>query len=846
MNPTQHIKLSHALIPALLLALLVSSSAMADVLDNWTKRNSGVNASLTDVGYGNGTYVVVGNAGTILTSPDAITWTSRNSGTTANLQGVAYGNNTFVTVGVGGTILTSSNAISWTARTSGTSANFNGVPFLNGQFVAVGDKATIATSPDGINWTFRNSGIVNTNSSQGVLYEVAYGNGVYVIGGQSSTILNSSNLVNWTQQTLGSTYLWTTFGKGIFVANGFLTDITSSLLTSPDGNTWTTQTPMSTSDLELTFGGGSFVGVGDYGHIFTSTDGTNWIQRTSPVSGTLWNVKYVNYTFMAVGANGTIIQTGIILASPEIWQQPANQTTVPGSNVTFSVFADGLPPLFYQWFFNNTPIPGATNQILSLSNLDFTNQGNYCVTISNSVMTILSSNAFLNVVVGPDSDGDGIPNYWEIRYGLNPNDPTDATNYPPGDKLTYLEKYLYGLNPLTNDTDGDGLTDYDEIFVYHTNPLSPYTAGDGISDGWKVQYGINPLIAIANNEAGFNGTTYLQVYQYDITHTNQLDPNKPFALGSGSSNYEIISNGQHTNKFYYDHEDRLIGMESSRGISIAYQYDGNGNLTRQTVLSRASETNGLPVLWQFLNGLTNGTAASGPNGDPDGDGWSNYQEWLAGTDPRNAQSAPTNSVAIETAPAAVVLPSNNPLGSTAIVTVRLWDNAGNPSTPFVQYQISGATNWQDATLFALDGMAYNVTNRVAALPGGVNHTLAWNAMADLGPAIITNVLLRARAQDFMLLGDWSLPTPFQLNTTLVTNLPVNFTGVAHVQGGIQFNWQGSTNAWLYLQRSPALAGTNAVWVNIWTGAPPTLNSGSYTDFFGTNPMGFYRLKVVNP
>jgi hypothetical protein len=43
-----------------------------------------------------------------------------------------------------------------------------------------------------------------------------------------------------------------------------------------------------------------------------------------------------------------------------------------------------------------------------------------------------------------------------------------------------------------------------------------------------------------------------------------------------------------------------------------------------------------------------------------------------------------------------------------------------------------------------------------------------------------------------------------------------------------------------------LAGTNANWVNIWTGAPPTPISGSYTDFFGTNPMEFYRMKIVSP
>jgi hypothetical protein len=203
---------------------------------------------------------------------------------------------------------------------------------------------------------------------------------------------------------------------------------------------------------------------------------------------------------------------------------------------------------------------------------------------------------------------------------------------------------------------------------------------------------------------------------------------------------------------------------------------------------------------------------------------------------------------IETAPFAAVVPTTTSLGSNAVVTVRLWDNEGDASTPFLQYQILGSTNWQNATLTALDGAAYSLATHVTALPAGSNHLLTWNALADVGANVVTNILLRASAQDFMLTGAWSQPTPFLLNTaitTIPTNPPVNFTGIMPVQGGIQFNWQGGTNAWLYLQRSPALAGTNAVWVNIWTGTPPTPISGSYTDFFGTNPMEFYRFKIVS-
>jgi hypothetical protein len=46
-----------------------------------------------------------------------------------------------------------------------------------------------------------------------------------------------------------------------------------------------------------------------------------------------------------------------------------------------------------------------------------------------------------------DSDGDGIPDWWEIKYGLNPHDPSDANQDKNGDGYTNLEKYLNGTDP---------------------------------------------------------------------------------------------------------------------------------------------------------------------------------------------------------------------------------------------------------------------------------------------------------------------------------------------------------------------------------------------------------------
>jgi len=50
-----------------------------------------------------------------------------------------------------------------------------------------------------------------------------------------------------------------------------------------------------------------------------------------------------------------------------------------------------------------------------------------------------------------------------------------------------------------NDSDGDGLTDWEEVHVYGTNPNNPDSDGDGMSDLFEAQYGLNPN---SNSDAG--------------------------------------------------------------------------------------------------------------------------------------------------------------------------------------------------------------------------------------------------------------------------------------------------------------------------------------------------------
>lgn len=46
-----------------------------------------------------------------------------------------------------------------------------------------------------------------------------------------------------------------------------------------------------------------------------------------------------------------------------------------------------------------------------------------------------------------DTDKDGMPDAWEKKYGLNPNDPSDAVKDLNGDGYTNIEKYINGINP---------------------------------------------------------------------------------------------------------------------------------------------------------------------------------------------------------------------------------------------------------------------------------------------------------------------------------------------------------------------------------------------------------------
>lgn len=64
----------------------------------------------------------------------------------------------------------------------------------------------------------------------------------------------------------------------------------------------------------------------------------------------------------------------------------------------------------------------------------------------------------------------------------------DADN----DTLSLVEEYDYNTDPNASDTDGDGLTDGDEVKTHYTLAIRKDTDGDGFLDGTEVENGFDP------------------------------------------------------------------------------------------------------------------------------------------------------------------------------------------------------------------------------------------------------------------------------------------------------------------------------------------------------------------
>lgn len=221
------------------------------------------------------------------------------------------------------------------------------------------------------------------------------------------------------------------------------------------------------------------------------------------------------YSVVVSNSAGTVTSSAVTLlvngGPPVITLQPVSQSAFAGTGVGFSVFAVGDGPFGYQWSKDGSPINGATNPSLLLSNVQAADAGSYTVTVSNASGADTSHAATLKIATP--------------AAGFTPTLPTIPT--------TVFNAADYGAV-------GDGVTNNSAAFAAAITAAK--NAGGGIVELPPAAgaYLSGPIALSSNINFQVDGGATLKMLPYG---TYPSITTHFITVASGSSNVAITGNG---------------------------------------------------------------------------------------------------------------------------------------------------------------------------------------------------------------------------------------------------------------------------------------------------------------
>lgn len=282
---------------------------------DWAEQASILTGGINAITWANGLFVAVGNGKKIITSTDGVVWAASTppvaAGGWSTFNAITHDGTQFIAVGdtadsnvMPPVIATSADGISWVAREWTPRARLSAlvdVTAAGGMITAIGSNGAVASSLDGgVTWTAevqntqnQGSGIASNGTTR-----VMVGSGTLVgVAGANQILANSGTGWRSVVSDLGFALNSVVFTGAQFIAIGYRATTTGSgdtlssntlVLTSPDGETWTTRNylhdeiPSRFWMRRLFHDGSRTYAVGDrLGQqlIISSADGVSWSEE---------------------------------------------------------------------------------------------------------------------------------------------------------------------------------------------------------------------------------------------------------------------------------------------------------------------------------------------------------------------------------------------------------------------------------------------------------------------------------------------------------------------------------------------------------------------------------------
>ena len=274
-------------------------------------------------------------------------------------------------------------------------------------------------------------------------------------------------------------------------------------------------------------------------------------------SGGIYSVLVSN----AAGSTNAAWSVTVYSPTLLITRQPTNQFQIAGGTVTFAGTGISSNAVTYQWDFNSTNLLGATNALLTLTNVSAAQQGYYNFTVRDGIGTLASSNANFYLVTPPSIVSLSPPTnivvlfQTNVSLSVNATAPWQTNGFPlryqwlfNGSNIIYQTSSNYTFSAINSGVYTVGITNAAGATnaswsVKVLNPGNVWGWGENSSGQANVPQGVTNITALAaggiHSMAVLENGTIVEWGNYlpDDFHS----PVIPTPLGTPPTNSDIVA-----------------------------------------------------------------------------------------------------------------------------------------------------------------------------------------------------------------------------------------------------------------------------------------------------------------